>query len=73
MTAGRARGDLKPVHWIGSAKKDLKAFPDPVQDDVGLALMRVQIGLIPRNAKPLSPTYSRASAGFGRQAVRSNC
>jgi hypothetical protein len=34
----------KPVRWIGSAKCDLKAFPRPVQRDMGQALYAVQCG-----------------------------
>ncbi|MEZ2226278.1 MAG: hypothetical protein ACBR12_00405 [Microcoleus sp.] len=26
---------MKPLEWIASSKKDLKAMPDEVQDDVG--------------------------------------
>ena len=29
---------LKPVIWVGSSRKDLRAFPDPVQDHMGYAL-----------------------------------
>ncbi len=28
----------KPLHWIGSAKKDLLAFPDEVIDEMGYVL-----------------------------------
>ena len=34
----------KPLHWIGSAKKALLAFPDDVIDDFGFALGAVQAG-----------------------------
>ena len=42
----------KPLHWIGSAKDDLLAFPEEVVDDLGYALYLVQIGGKPPNAKP---------------------
>jgi phage-related protein len=29
---------LKPVIWVGSSRKDLRAFPEPVQDQMGYAL-----------------------------------
>jgi len=29
---------LKPVIWVGSSRKDLRAFPEPVQDHMGSAL-----------------------------------
>ena len=42
----------KPLHWIGSAKKDLLAFPEAVVDDFGYALGVVQLGGVPPLAKP---------------------
>ena len=34
----------KPVAWVGSSKKDFRAFPDDVQDAMGFALYQAQIG-----------------------------
>lgn len=42
----------KPLHWVGSAKKDLMAFPGEAVDDFGYALGVVQLGGIPPSAKP---------------------
>lgn len=42
----------KPLHWVGSAKKDLLAFPGEAVDDFGYALGVVQLGGIPPSAKP---------------------
>src|SRR3954451_10055103 len=42
----------KPLHWVGSSKKDLLAFPDDVVDDLGYALSVVQHGGMPPSAKP---------------------
>ncbi len=42
----------KPLHWVGSAKKDLLGFPEEVMDDVGFALSVVQYGGNPPSAKP---------------------
>lgn len=44
---------LKPLDFIASARQELKAFPVEVQHDIGHALMAVQSGLKPVNAKPL--------------------
>lgn len=41
----------KPLHWVGSAKKDLLAFPGGVVDDFGYALSLVQHGGMPPSAK----------------------
>lgn len=35
---------LRPVAWVGSSKKDFRAFPDDVQDAMGFALYQAQIG-----------------------------
>lgn len=35
---------LKPVIWIGSSRKDLREFPEPVQDHMGYALYVAQRG-----------------------------
>ncbi|HML52995.1 MAG TPA: type II toxin-antitoxin system RelE/ParE family toxin [Solidesulfovibrio magneticus] len=34
----------KPIHWVGSAKKDFLEFPIPVQREMGYALGLAQIG-----------------------------
>ena len=34
----------KPLHWVGSAKKDYQAFPATVQDEMGYALGLAQLG-----------------------------
>lgn len=52
---------MKPAVWLGSSEKDLKPFPDPVQDEIGRDLLRVQRGAVPRSAKPLR--------GFGGAGV----
>lgn len=41
----------KPLHWVGSSKKDLLAFPGDVVDDFGYALSVVQHGVTPPSAK----------------------
>lgn len=52
---------LKPVIWIGSSRKDLRAFPDPVQDHMGYALYVAQCGGKHRDTKTLT--------GFGGAGV----
>ena len=41
----------RPLHWVGSAKKDLLGFPDDVVSDVGYAIGVVQQGGMPPSAK----------------------
>ncbi|HWZ45222.1 MAG TPA: type II toxin-antitoxin system RelE/ParE family toxin [Candidatus Saccharimonadales bacterium] len=52
---------LKPVTWIGSSRKDLCAFPGPVQDHMGYALYVAQRGGKHRSTKTMS--------GFGGAGV----
>ncbi|NDG42268.1 MAG: hypothetical protein EBY28_23635 [Betaproteobacteria bacterium] len=42
----------KPLHWVGSSKKDYQAFPTEVQDDMGYALGLAQLGGKHPHAKP---------------------
>jgi phage-related protein len=51
MRRHRSRGE-KPLHWVGSSKRDLLEFPARVVDDIGYALSVVQFGGHPPSAKP---------------------
>ena len=51
----------KPLVWIGSSRKDLKTFPEQVQDLLGYALYVAQMGSKHPDAKPLR--------GFGGAGV----
>jgi len=44
---------LKPLFWMGSSYKDLKALPEEVKDVVGRALYDAQCGDKHPHAKPL--------------------
>jgi phage-related protein len=52
---------LKPLDFIGSAREDLKEFPDEVKQDIGYALFEAQKGQKSEAAKPLK--------GFGGAGV----
>jgi len=52
---------LKPLFWVGSAKKDLLELPSEVVDVFGYALYLAQNGLKHQQAKPLK--------GFGSAGV----
>jgi phage-related protein len=52
---------LKPVRWVGTSLKDLRAFPPPVRIDIGHALFAAQEGKTDPAAKPLK--------GFGGASV----
>ncbi len=52
---------LKPVTWVGKSLKDLREFPETVQDHMGYALYVAQRGGKHQDAKVLS--------GFGGAGV----
>jgi phage-related protein len=51
----------KPLYWLGSSKRDLRALPGSVQDVFGYALYLAQAGRKHEQAKPLR--------GFGSAGV----
>ena len=51
MRRHRSRGE-KPLHWVGSSKRDLLEFPVMVVDNIGYAVSVVQFGGHPPSAKP---------------------
>ena len=51
MRCRRSRGE-RPLHWVGSSKRDLLEFPATVVDNIGYALSVVQFGGHPSSAKP---------------------
>ena len=51
MRSRPARNE-KPLHWVGSSKRDLLGFPEEVVDNIGYALGVVQYGGHPPSAKP---------------------
>ncbi len=53
-------GDTKPksVYWVGSARSDLREFPDAVKTDVGFGLWVAQRGGKPTQAKVLKGIVS---------------
>lgn len=56
-----AKQAVKPLEWVGSAKKDLMAMPDTVIDLIGYAFHLAQRGLKHDQAKVLK--------GFGSAGV----
>ena len=52
---------IRPVVWIGSSRRDLRAMPDQVRRDIGQALYTAQRGETDPAAKPLK--------GFGGTRV----
>jgi phage-related protein len=52
MVRDPSLSDEKPLHWVGSAKRDFLAFPASVQSDMGYALGLAQLGGKHPHAKP---------------------
>ncbi|UTH34340.1 type II toxin-antitoxin system RelE/ParE family toxin [Ectopseudomonas hydrolytica] len=52
---------IKPLFWVGSARKDLQAMPEDVKDTFGFALHLAQLGRKASETKPLK--------GFGGAGV----
>ena len=43
---------LRPLVWMGNAKRNLQAFPKGAQKIIGDELQLIQFGGMPKNAKP---------------------
>jgi len=52
MTRNKLAPGEKPLHWLGSAYRELKELPEVVQDEFGHALSVAQFGKKHPNAKP---------------------
>jgi phage-related protein len=50
---------IKPVFWIGSSRRDLRAMPEQVRRDLGQALYTAQQGATDPAAKPLKGLAAR--------------
>jgi len=63
----------KPLHWIGSSKRDLLDMPEPVVREIGIALSVVQFGSKHPNAKPwmgLGPGVLELVSNFATNTFR---
>jgi phage-related protein len=52
MTRPPFQSGEKPLHWVGSSKRDFMAFPQEVIGDMGYALGLAQLGGKHPHAKP---------------------
>ena len=55
---------MKPVHFVGTSREDLRELPETVQETAGFQLFKVQQGKEPDDWKPM-PTV-----GSGVQEIR---
>ncbi|THB66526.1 MAG: type II toxin-antitoxin system RelE/ParE family toxin [Desulfovibrio sp.] len=64
---------MKRVVWIGSSLEELKRFPDELQRAFGYSLFKLQQGVLPPNAKPMSEVGQgvyRIAERFDRDTYR---
>jgi phage-related protein len=55
---------MKPLAWVGDAKREVLGFPDEARSEAGHQLWRVQTGRDPDDWKPMQ------SVGAGVQEIR---
>jgi phage-related protein len=53
--------DIRPLYWVGSSRRDLKAMPTVVQDTFGFALHQAQAGK--------KHVHTKILKGFGSAGV----
>lgn len=61
MSEDSAPSQRKSLEWIGTSRRDLRAFPEDVRDEMGFALYQAELGAKHRSAKSLK--------GFGGAGV----
>jgi len=55
---------MKPVHFVGSSREDMRELPEDVRETAGHQLFKVQQGKEPDDWKPMS------TVGAGVQEIR---
>ena len=50
--AERVKLVLRPVVWLGDARKNIRSFPPGAQKEMGDELQVIQFGGMPKNTKP---------------------
>ncbi|MEB3982501.1 type II toxin-antitoxin system RelE/ParE family toxin [Mycobacterium sp. 663a-19] len=56
--------DLKPIRWLGTTRDDIREQRPAIRDELGQQLLRVQMGLMPNNYKPMT------AVGLGTYEMR---
>ncbi len=51
----------RPLFWVGSSKSDLMDFPEPVKDEMGIALSVAQFGGGTPERKTLEGAWPRSA------------
>lgn len=53
---------MKPVHFVGSSREDLREFPESARETAGHQLFKVQQGKEPDDWKPMSTVGDESGA-----------
>ena len=56
--------DAKQLVWVGSSRRDLRAFPPPVRRTFGVALFAAQLGQTPPEVETAQGIWRRWRAGI---------
>lgn len=56
--------DLKPITWLGTTLEGIRAQRLAIRSELGQQLLRVQMGLMPNNYKPMT------TVGVGAYEIR---
>ena len=59
---------MKPLHFVGTARKDLAGFPESARRRAGHELFMVQVGRKPNDYKPISTVGPTVPAKFAPEA-----
>ena len=46
--------DLRPIRWLGTTLDDIREQRPTIREEFGQQLLRVQMGLMPNNYKPIN-------------------
>ena len=71
--AERVKLVLRPVVWLGDARKNIRSFPPGAQKEMGDELQVIQFGGMPKNAKPFKGVGSgilEIALAFEKNAYR---
>lgn len=60
--------DLRAVRWLGTTRDDIRELRPDIRYELGQQLLRVQMGLMPTNYKPMKAVGPGAYEIRGRDA-----
>jgi len=71
------RPEKKRVDWIGSSLDELRSFHDAIQQSFGFELYQLQLGKLPKSAKPLKgkdlARISHKGSALSKDTAKESC